>query len=324
MQKLVLNEDHLYDDLKSDTFLQHLQLQAIGKGGFGEVFVCPIEPNVYALKKLSASGKDLKTLESIKSEIKNLEQIRDISPKPSSIPVYHGHFLLKLQLFNDVTYCLIFDHFPKTLKSLIKEHKASHSFLPFKVLETYFRDFLFGMAFLQSVGISHRDLKPGNLMLDPLGTLKIIDYGLAKDIRELESQASSSRSRFAFDYEGTPDYMAPELEGSVRYNPFKADVFSFGLIILELATMEKPQRKVSLQAFDKGITDQLRRMEMIYQDADKKRVCNMSRTLKECLSGDVEDRPDFLQVFRDSLGIGEEGMDKIKFHIKLEHMNIEE
>ena len=311
-------EDHLHDDLKPENFIK--EMKTIGKGGFGEVYLCPVEGKIYALKKLPASGNDSKSIDKIKNEIKNLEFIRSIPTKPSSIPVFHGHFLLLSEIFNDLIFCLIFDHFPTTLRELIQQLKLSKTFLPLSKLESYFKNFLFGMAFLQSINISHRDLKPGNLMLDQDGVLKIIDYGLAKDIGEL----NDTTSKFTFVYEGTPDYMAPEVEDNDKYNPFKADAFSFGLIIMELATTEKIQRKVSLEGLNQSIRDQIALIKKIYENEDQKRVRKFRRILEKCLVVDVKERPDFIEILRETIGNGEEGKEKIKFHIKVEQMTNDE
>ena len=129
MQQLSFTcENHLYDGLNPESFLQQMNL--VGNGGFGEVFVCPIATKVYALKKMIVSSTNIKTIESIKEEIANLEKIRKITPKPSSIPCYFGYFCLKFQIFNDLFYCLIFEHFPMTLRQVITSHQSSHTYLP--------------------------------------------------------------------------------------------------------------------------------------------------------------------------------------------------
>ena len=160
-------------------------------------------------------------------------------------------------------------------------------------------------------------------MLDKNGALKIIDYGLAKDIRELNSQNTSTQTEFSFKYEGTPDYMAPELHGCQKYNPYKADVFSYGLIILELGIMEKMKHEDSIK-FEENVKIQLKKMKKIYQNEDKKKLKKMSKTIKKCLLLDVDSRLDFIDIFRGNIGNCKEGKEKIKFYIKLEQMGVDE
>jgi eukaryotic-like serine/threonine-protein kinase len=84
------------------------------------------------------------------------------------------------------------------------------------------RGILRGLEQLHNLGFLHFDLKPGNVMLDRLGTVKIIDFGRAVRIDEKVS--------FLF---GSPQYMAPETHRLQAGSP-QTDLYSLGLIALEL------------------------------------------------------------------------------------------
>lgn len=94
------------------------------------------------------------------------------------------------------------------------------------------------LAAAHSRGIVHRDLKPDNILRRNDGQLKILDFGLARD---LHAQAGASAARLTFHGQapGTPGYMAPE---QLRGDPgdTRADVFAFGVLIHELATGQHP------------------------------------------------------------------------------------
>lgn len=62
-----------------------------------------------------------------------------------------------------------------------------------------------GVGELHKKGIMHRDLKLENIMIDEIGYVKIIDYGLAKILSQGDELAQS--------YCGTPEYLAPEMVG---------------------------------------------------------------------------------------------------------------
>lgn len=73
----------------------------------------------------------------------------------------------------------------------------------------------------------HRDIKPGNLLVDPSGTVRLTDFGLAKHLEEKDLTRTG-------DLLGTPQYMAPEaLEG--RYD-VRSEVYALGLVLYELVT----------------------------------------------------------------------------------------
>jgi hypothetical protein len=93
------------------------------------------------------------------------------------------------------------------------------------------------LAVAHAHGIVHRDLKPENIMRRDDGQLKILDFGLARDLHV--QAASSSRLTVRGQAPGTPGYMAPE---QLRGEPgdTRADVFAFGVLIYELATGRHP------------------------------------------------------------------------------------
>lgn len=84
-----------------------------------------------------------------------------------------------------------------------------------------------------SLGILHRDLKPGNIMLRDDGTIALIDFGLAKRMR-LKQEITDSGEIF-----GTPYYMSPE-QGRGNDVDERSDVYSLGVILFEMLTGEKP------------------------------------------------------------------------------------
>jgi eukaryotic-like serine/threonine-protein kinase len=94
-----------------------------------------------------------------------------------------------------------------------------------------------------SQGITHRDLKPTNIMVSRDGRVKVLDFGLAKlnvreaanDITTLPTKPLTGDGRIL----GTVSYMSPEQAEGKRVD-YRSDIFSLGIILYELATGERP------------------------------------------------------------------------------------
>ena len=103
------------------------------------------------------------------------------------------------------------------------------------------------LATAHSKGIVHRDLKPANVMITPVGRPKILDFGLAKLVDAFGDEAVTATETESADLTrrgqvlGTIAYMSPE-QAQGKPVDSRSDIFSFGVMLYELAAGERPFR----------------------------------------------------------------------------------
>jgi hypothetical protein len=101
----------------------------------------------------------------------------------------------------------------------------------------YVRQAALGLQHAHERGMVHRDIKPGNLMLMTKGQVKILDFGLAKVVRE---RGASKGLTSSDAYMGTPDYSAPEQATDARAADIRADLYSLGCTLYCLLAGRPP------------------------------------------------------------------------------------
>ena len=103
-----------------------------------------------------------------------------------------------------------------------------------------------GLEAAHETGIVHRDLKPANIALRPDGTVKLLDFGLAKALEATVGSDSAAPTITAAETSvgavlGTPAYMSPEQARGQTLDK-RTDIWSFGAVLYELLTGRRPFR----------------------------------------------------------------------------------
>jgi hypothetical protein len=109
------------------------------------------------------------------------------------------------------------------------------------------------LEYAHARGVVHRDIKPGNILLDAEGRVKVTDFGLA--------QLAGDEPRTALTVTGallgTPEYVAPEQAQAGAVVDARADIFSVGVMLYELLTGQLPRgvfRRLPERALDRVVT----------------------------------------------------------------------
>ncbi|MFK7820201.1 MAG: protein kinase [Planctomycetaceae bacterium] len=161
------------------------------------------------------------------------------------------------------------------------------------------------MAFAHSRGVIHRDLKPANIMIGDYGTVRVMDWGLAKELSESaapheDPQASSITQTLSSDnlldtqqgtVMGTLAYLPPEqAEGELAKTDQRADVFSLGGILCEILTGLPPYPATDIReayhcARQAALDDAYRRLD---ECGANLQLVNLARS---CLQKNPSNRP---------------------------------
>ncbi|HSD67944.1 MAG TPA: serine/threonine-protein kinase [Woeseiaceae bacterium] len=214
----------------------------VGDMGTG---ISPLIKGYRFIRKLSATSHSAVYLaqrqqDDLKVVLKVLQQVPDLAEGIGAF----DRFLQEYELIADL-------HHPNIVKILDLGVSDDHAHIAMEYLGggdlrqkieagirtadavSYLRQISGALAKVHSVGITHRDLKPGNIMLRVDGSIALIDFGLAKRMR-LRQEITDSGEIF-----GTPYYMSPE-QGRGNDVDARSDIYSLGVIFYEMLTGQKP------------------------------------------------------------------------------------
>lgn len=197
--------------------LSYSNIKVVGNGSFGVVFQAKLNPD-------GDSAAVKKVLQDKRFKNRELQIMRLVS-HPNIVGL-KAYFYSNGEKKDEVFLNLVLDFVPETIYRASRHYAKMKQSMPMMSIKLYMYQLCRSIAYIHSLGICHRDIKPQNLLLDPnSGILKLCDFGSAKILVQGEPNVSYICSRY---------YRAPELIfGSTTYD-VSIDVWSSGCVMAEL------------------------------------------------------------------------------------------
>jgi serine/threonine protein kinase len=259
------------------TISHYCIIRRIGAGGMGEVY-CAADTKLgrdVALKILPPDvAADPERLERFRREARALAAINH----PHIVTIYSveeadGVHFLTMELVEG--------------QSL--DHCIPEGGLPLERLEKIAIALADALAAAHEKGIVHRDLKPANVMITTGVQIKVLDFGLAKEMRVSGADDATRTSAGHTEVGvvmGTPSYMSPE-QIAGRPIDHRTDIFSLGVILYEMSVAQRPFKGASPAELVSAI---LRDTPPLVTDIRANLPAGLARIIRRCLEKSVADR----------------------------------
>jgi serine/threonine protein kinase len=227
--------------------LRYERLRALGEGGMGEVTLArdhDIDRRV-AIKRLRPEHANTSALLRFAQEVRTIGRLEH----PNIVPVHDvgvdeegKHYFVMKYVEGDTLEAVI--------EKLQARDPAAERRFPMEVRAQLFLGVLRAVQYAHARGIMHRDIKPANIMVGPYGEVMVMDWGLARPVRNGELTAlPEDRSRpvdgavSSLETQhgavmGTPHYMSPEqARGETDQITERSDVYSLSVMFHELMSL---------------------------------------------------------------------------------------
>ena len=264
-------------------------IKLIGTGGFANVYLSENQTNhrFYATKVMDKSSlaftKELKMLQKL-SLLNNPYIIKLIDFGEGPIQINNENEDKQFAILEYAPKGELYDYIEKTSNGLEERHA-----------KFIFKKILQGVQAIHNYGICHRDLKLQNILLDGFFNPKICDFGFATEIK------GQNGSELLTEFVGTENYAAPQMFSGKPYHGIKADIFSLGVILLNLTTGRIGF--ITSKKSDSYYKHIMNQEYNLYWDKVKDQIREISDELKtlylKMVSHNEEERPSIEEILRD-------------------------
>jgi hypothetical protein len=214
----------------------------IAEGGFGTIYSAESARHSVVAVKVIETPDSVRYFKRFREEVKRLRQA-------AASPHIIQHLDDGIDLVDDREYpwyAMEFAAGGDLSDRIVERRRVGREVIPWKDPHSHaaiiaeFRSILAGVAHLHQLGIIHRDIKPGNVLILDNGDLRLSDFGLAKHLNPAGQSLLLAPRTSTGAVLGTRDYMAPEQERGEDVEK-SADVYALGILLAELACGKRPQ-----------------------------------------------------------------------------------